>query len=134
MPHLSIDHSPELSDESDMQALCQKLRDALVQTGVFPLSGTRVRTHPAEACAIADGHRDNRYCAMTLSVGAGRSLQTLQTAGADIFSVAQAHFEQQRSTPHFALSLEIRVADKDLSWKDNSLHLGPVIPDGLETA
>ena len=77
MPHLSIDHSPELSDESDMQALCQKLRDALVQTGVFPLSGTRVRTHPAEACAIADGHRNNRYCAMTLSVGAGRSRETL---------------------------------------------------------
>jgi 5-carboxymethyl-2-hydroxymuconate isomerase len=122
MPHLVIEHSPNLDCSADPQAVCQAAHEALRSSGLFPIAGIRVRAHRAEHSIVADGLPQNAFVAMTLSVGAGRAKADLKTAGDALFAAVQAVLAQPLATPHFALSLEIRVIDPDLSWKDTPIH------------
>ena len=122
MPHMRIEYSPGLAGRVDMQALCNCVHGAMVETGIFPLAGIRVRAFCADHCIVADDHPDNDFAAFILTVGAGRTTETLNTAGRHIFAALQTFLSEPLSTPHFALSLDIRVSDPDLSWKDTPIH------------
>lgn len=122
MAHLSIEYSPSLEARVDVAALCQATHAALVGTGVFPVAGIRLRAHRAAFAIVADGAPENDFLAMTLSVGAGRTTEALRGAGDAVFAAAQAALARPLSTPYFALSLEIRVIDPELSWKDTPIH------------
>lgn len=122
MPHMSIEYSPGLEDRADIATLCRAIQAAMRDSGIFPLAGIRVRAFRADHAVVADGLEENDFLAMTLSVGAGRSIDALKAAGDAVFKVVQAALAGPLSTPHFALSLEIRVIDPELSWKDTPIH------------
>ena len=122
MPHLHLDYSPGLEARADIPALCRTLHAAMVAAGIFPLAGIRIRAHRADHVIVADGLPENDFLAMTLSVGAGRTTDALKAAGDVIFAAAQTALAGPLSTPHFALSLEIRVSDPALSWKHTPIH------------
>lgn len=122
MPHLSIEYSAGLEGRTDLQALCEALSGAMLEAGIFPKAGVRVRAHRADFHVVADGHPKNNFAAMTLSAGAGRSTDDLKKAGELIFAAARTSLADCLAEPHFALSLEIRVIDPELSWKDTPIH------------
>ncbi|NIZ12551.1 5-carboxymethyl-2-hydroxymuconate Delta-isomerase [Phaeobacter sp. HF9A] len=122
MPHLSIDYSPSLDSRVDVAAFCRIMHAALVASPDFPTAGIRVRAHRADHAIVADGDAKTDFLAMTLSVGAGRDHAQLKDAGNALFAAAQSFLEEPLSTPYFALSLEIRVLDPELSWKDTPIH------------
>ncbi|WP_108262776.1 5-carboxymethyl-2-hydroxymuconate Delta-isomerase [Mangrovicoccus ximenensis] len=122
MPHLSIEYSPEAERAADIAELCRAVHAVLAASEDFPLAGIRVRAHRADHAITADGHPGNDFVAMTLSVGAGRSTEVLKAAGDAIFAAAQGVLAAPLAKPHFALSLEIRVIDPALSWKDTPIH------------
>lgn len=64
----------------------------------------------------------NDFVAMTLSVGGGRDVDTLKAAGDPLFETARGELSGPLSTPHFPFSLEIRVIDPVLGWKDTPIH------------
>ncbi|WP_425097959.1 5-carboxymethyl-2-hydroxymuconate Delta-isomerase [Tropicibacter sp. S64] len=121
MPHLSIEYSPGLAPEV-VERLCRAAHGAMTTAGIFPLAGIRVRAHRADVCIVADGLVENDFAAMTLSVGAGRTTDVLKAAGDRIFAAAQEVLSERLAEPHFALSLDIRVSDPTLSWKDTPIH------------
>lgn len=122
MPHLRIEYSAGLAARSDVAALCRIAHGAMVRAGIFPLAGIRVRAFQADHAIVADGLAENDFAALTLSVGAGRSRAALAAAGDEIFAAVQAALAGPLSGEHFALSLEIREMDPDLSWKDTPIH------------
>ena len=91
-------------------------------SGLFELGAVRVRAFCAEHYAIADQLPENSFIDMEFRVGQGRSVEDLKQAGEEIFAAAQNVLKPLYSTPHFALSLEIRTIDADLSWKKNAMH------------
>lgn len=122
MPHLSIEYSAGMTGRADMRGLCAELHQFMVQSEVFPTAGIRVRAHQADIAIVADGLPENDFVAMTLSVGAGRGTDVLKAEGAALFRIAQTCLAAPLATQHFALSLEIRVIDPDLNWKDTPIH------------
>lgn len=126
MAHLSIEYSAglesRLGEGADIGALCEAARRALIEAAIFPVAGIRVRAHRADYAVVADGLSGNDFLAATMSVGAGRSTGALKAAGDLVFAALQAALAGPLSTEHFALSLEIRVIDPDLSWKDTPIH------------
>lgn len=122
MPHLSVEYSGGLGGRSAVEDLCRALHASMVAAGIFPLAGIRVRAYQADFSIVADGLSENDFVAMTLVVGAGRSTEALKHAGDRIFAAAQAVLADRLAAPHFALSLEIRVSDPALSWKDTPIH------------
>lgn len=122
MPHLRIEYSANLVEHLDIQAVCDALHQAMVDSGVFPLGGIRVRAFVAEFYSIADRHLDNAFIDLLLRIGEGRSLVDKQRAGDLVLAAAKHQLAHLLSLPHMALSLEIREISADLSWKSNSIH------------
>jgi 5-carboxymethyl-2-hydroxymuconate isomerase len=122
MPHFSIEYSSNLDGAVDIAALCGVVHDAMLATGLFELGAIRVRALRCEAYAIADRLDANAFVDMSLRMGTGRSEAARRRAGDAIFAAAEAHLAPLLAKPHFALSLEIREIDADLSWKRNAMH------------
>lgn len=122
MPHLVLDYSANLEDMVDIQGLCHRLRDAMVETDVFPLGGIRIRALPCEAYVIADGDPAYAYLHMTLRMGHGRDEATRVRVAKHLSSAAEAFIRPTLKGP-FALSLDLGELDPVTSQKPfNSIH------------
>jgi 5-carboxymethyl-2-hydroxymuconate isomerase len=122
MPHFSIEYSANLDAEADMSEICELVRKAAVDTGIFPLGGIRVRAIRCEHYAIADGRPGYGFLAMLLRLGEGRDLAARQKAGEHIFRVLSGRLEPLFAKGKFALSFDMQINDKDVSWKRNTIH------------
>jgi 5-carboxymethyl-2-hydroxymuconate isomerase len=122
MPHFTIEYSANLDDAIDISALCEVIRNAAVQTGIFPLGGIRVRAIRCEHYAIADGRAGLSFLDILLRIGEGRSVEVRQKAGEHIFQVVSNHLETVFATGRFALSFDMQINDSATSWKRNAIH------------
>jgi 5-carboxymethyl-2-hydroxymuconate isomerase len=122
MPHFTIEYSANLEPRVDVAAVCELVRKAAVETGIFPLGGIRVRAVRCEHFAIADGRADLGFLAMLLRLGEGRDLATRKTAGEHIFKALSAYLDPVFAQSKFALSFDMQINDKDTSWKRNNMH------------
>lgn len=122
MPHFRIEYSANLEADVDMTALCGLVRETILSTGLFEVGAVRVRAFRTDAWSIADDHPDNAFLDMEFRIGKGRSAEDKKRAGEAIFSAVGGFLNDLFGTPHFALSLEIREIDSELSWKKNAIH------------
>lgn len=122
MPHFTIEYSANLDSRVDMAAVCEIVRKAAAETGVFPVGGIRVRAIRCEHYAIADGRRDYGFLSMLLRLGEGRDLPTRKKAGEHIFKILSDYLEPVFLDSKFALSFDMQINDKEMSWKRNNIH------------
>ena len=122
MPHFTLEYSANLDARVDMAKLVEVVRKAAVETGIFPIGGIRVRAIRCEHYAIADGNPDLGFIAMVLRLGEGRDLPTRQKAGEQIFKALSRFLDPVFANSKFALSFDIQINDKEMSWKRNNIH------------
>ncbi len=122
MPHFHIDYSPNLEDRLDIAGLCVALRDAAMETGVFPLAGLRIRATACTHVVMADGNPDHAFLDLSIRLRAGRSEADKTRALDHIFDAAHAYCAQVMATSSFMLSCEMRDIDPDLSRKASSIR------------
>lgn len=122
MPHLTIEYSANLDGRADLDALCAALLETVLETGLFEAGAVRVRALRADHYAIADRLPKNAFVDLSFRIGKGRSADEKKRAGEAIFATASSLLAPLFETPHFALSLEIREIDAELSWKKNAIH------------
>ncbi|APH70265.1 5-carboxymethyl-2-hydroxymuconate Delta-isomerase [Aquibium oceanicum] len=122
MPHFTMEYSANLDGKVDVGGLCQVIHGKMLETGLFEEGAIRVRAIRCEAYAIADKLPQNAFIDMSLRIGVGRSEAEKKGAGDGIFEAATTYLNDLLAEPYFALSLEIREIDRDLSWKRNSMH------------
>lgn len=122
MPHFTIEYSANLDERLDIGTVCEVVRKAAVETGIFPLGGIRVRAVRCEHYAIADARHDYGFLDMMLRIGEGRDLPTRKKAGEHVFQVLSRHLDPVFAASKFALSFDMQINDKDTSWKRNNIH------------
>jgi 5-carboxymethyl-2-hydroxymuconate isomerase len=122
VPHLTIEYSSNLEASSNVGELCKVLSKTLFETKLFELGAIRVRAYRADAYVVADDLPQNTFLDASLRIGVGRSVDDKKHVGEALFAALTKFFSPQLATPHFALSLEIREIDANLSWKKNSIH------------
>jgi len=122
MPHFTIEYSANLDGRLDIGAVCEVVRKAAVETGIFPLGGIRVRAIRCEHFAIADARQDYGFLDMVLRIGEGRDLPTRKKAGEHVFNALSRHLDPVFAGSKFALSFDMQINDKDTSWKRNNIH------------
>ncbi|WP_421914135.1 5-carboxymethyl-2-hydroxymuconate Delta-isomerase [Mesorhizobium sp.] len=122
MPHMTIEYSANLDAGVDMAGLCTLVSRTILETGLFEPGAVRVRAFRAEAYAIADLLPENGFIDMNFRIGKGRSAEEKKRTGEAIFAAVSEYLAALFTTPHFALSLEIREIDAELSWKKNAIH------------
>lgn len=122
MPHFNIEYSSNLDGKVDFKALCNRVLEVILETGLFEVGAVRVRAFRAEAYAIADRLPENAFIDMSFRIGTGRSTEDRKLTGERIFAAVTDQLADLFATPHFALTLEIREIDPELSWKKNAIH------------
>ncbi|KPH07475.1 5-carboxymethyl-2-hydroxymuconate Delta-isomerase (plasmid) [Rhizobium acidisoli] len=122
MPHLTIEYSANLDGRADIGALCEALLKTVLETDLFELGAVRVRALRADHYAIADQLPENAFVDLNFRIGKGRTAEEKKRTGEAILAAAADILGPLFETPHFALSLEIREIDAELSWKKNALH------------
>ena len=122
MPHLTIEYSANLEGRTDIAALCRALLKTVLETGLFEIGAVRVRAFRAEHYAIADQLAENAFVDLNFRIGKGRTAEEKKRTGEAIFAAATDVLGPLFEMPHFALSLEIREIDAELSWKKNAIH------------
>ena len=122
MPHFTIEYSANLDALVDMGDVVEVVRKAAVETGIFPLGGIRVRALRCEHYAIADGNPHFGFLDMVLRLGEGRDLTTRKKAGEHIFRILSDHLDSVFASGKFALSFDMQINDKEMSWKRNNIH------------
>src|ERR1700756_1882922 len=111
MPHFTIEYSANLDKRVDMAKVVEIVRNAAVQTGIFPLGGIRVRAIKGEHNAIADGNPNLGFLDMVLRLGEGRDLATRKKAGEHIFKALSACLDPVFAKGKFALSFDMQIND-----------------------
>ncbi len=122
MPHIIVDYSANMESRVDMAGLCEALRVAAVETGVFPMPGVRVRALRADHVAIADGRDVHGYVDISVRLRGGRPDDVKAAATQHVFQAAQAWLAPAMAVHSIALSLEMRDIDPDLSPKAGSIR------------
>jgi 5-carboxymethyl-2-hydroxymuconate isomerase len=122
MPHFTLEYSANLDARTDMAKIVEVVRKAAVETGIFPVGGIRVRAVRCEHYAIADGNPELGFLAMVLRLGEGRDLATRKKAGEHVFKALSTFLDPVFARSKFALSFDIQINDKEMSWKRNNIH------------
>ena len=122
MPHLRIEHSANLAERVDLEAIVVRLREVMEGIAIFPADGIRVRCLRAEPQSMMGGDPKNAFAHLELRMGHGRSLEARQAAGEEIFAAAQALFAEELEEGYFALSLEIVEIAEHTNWKVNGIR------------
>ena len=122
MPHFTLEYSGNLDARINMGKVVEVVRKAAVETGIFPVGGIRVRAIRCEHYAIADGNPQLGFVAMVLRLGEGRDLATRKKAGEHVFRALSEHLDPVFASSKFALSFDIVINDKEMSWKRNNIH------------
>lgn len=122
MPHIAIEYSANLESTVDLGALCDAIRRACLETGVFPLAGLRVRAHRADYYSIADGDPKHAFVDISIRLREGRPQEKKEAATLHVFSAAKDFLAPQIATQSIALSLEMRDINASLSPKTGSIR------------
>ena len=122
MPHLILQHSANLAGAVRSLDLVARVHEAALETGVFPLGGTRTRALCCDEASVADRDPENGFIDLEVRIGRGRDTETKKRVGEAIFSVLVDALGSSERGPHTALSLEIREIDPELAWRHNPIH------------
>ena len=123
MAHLSFEYSANLEPVLDFQAFCEVMRDTMLDSGVFPLGGIRVRGTRVDVCAVADGDPHLGFVDMTVRMGQGRDVDTRHSVTETLYAAAEAWLKSVLDDRPFALSLEVMEIESRFAEKRfNTLH------------
>jgi len=122
MPHFQIDYSPNLESRLDIAGLCTAIRDAAIETGVFPVAGIRVRAIAATHVVIADGNPDHAFLDISVRLRGGRSLEVRKAAVEVLWSAVERYCQPVLDQGSVLISMEMRDIDPDLSPKASSIR------------
>lgn len=122
MPHIMIDYSANMEEAADIAALCELLRKTGIETGVFPMAGIRVRAFKADHVAIADGDSRHGYIDISIRLRGGRTFEAKKMATEALFAAAREFLQPVIDARPFALSMEMRDIDPELSPKLNTIR------------
>ncbi|MDQ2095033.1 5-carboxymethyl-2-hydroxymuconate isomerase [Rhodalgimonas zhirmunskyi] len=122
MPHFHIEYSANLEEMVDIAALCDHIRRAAIDTGVFPMPGVRVRAFRADHVSIADGDPQHAFLDLSIRLRAGRSAADKTRATTEVFEALQGFMAPALTQHSIALSVETRDIDPDLSPKTGTIR------------
>lgn len=122
MPHISLEYSKNITQHVEMQGLCETLRLAAIETGVFPQSGIRVRAFQADFVSIADGSPTHGFLDCIVKMGAGRDEETRISVSKHLFTALETAMQPAFKAMTLGLSLEIREMAPETSQKKKNIQ------------
>ncbi|MDE2361558.1 MAG: 5-carboxymethyl-2-hydroxymuconate isomerase [Hyphomicrobiales bacterium] len=122
MPHVIVEYSANLEADLDPRKLIGRIHKAVVETGVYPLGGVRVRAARRELCIVADGDPENAFVAVLIRMGQGRDAETRRRVSKDVLAALADETGASFAKRGLSLSVEIQEIDEVGASRKNNLH------------
>lgn len=123
MPHIIVEYTDNLKEETDISQLLQSLNNVLIaRSPVFPIGGIRSRAIELHDYCVADGTVDDAFVHVTFKIGAGRSNEVKDETCQALFEVVTEHFSEVFDKRSLALSLELVEFSEAGTYKKNNIH------------
>lgn len=122
MPHLTIEYSANLEPQLAVQPLVDRLHEAAIETGVFPLGGIRTRAATRPYCRVADGDPANAFVHVELRIAPGRDHATRERVGAHVFAALTDMLAPIAAARPLAISFELDEITPVWSGRLNNIH------------
>lgn len=121
MPHIQIAYSANLSGSVAESRLVDRVHQAAIDTGVFPVWGIRTFASALDDCRIGNGQAGNGFVHVTVRIAPGRDLELKRRVARELFAavlqVMQPLFESHR----LGCQLELGEFDASTSVYQNNL-------------
>ncbi|WP_289044207.1 hypothetical protein [uncultured Aliiroseovarius sp.] len=122
MPHAWIEYSANLADESEIKSFGECVYNAMVETGIFPVAGIRVRILQIDQSLVGDKDPRNGFVHLQLCVGEGRKNEVLTTASDLLFERTSLHLKPLANRARLAYAMILQEIPGAYSYKMNNLH------------
>lgn len=122
MPHAWIEYSINIENTSEVSGLGRCLYDAMVETGIFPVAGIRVRLMPVANSLIGDLRPENSFVHVALKIGEGRTSEVIKAATDAIFARISAQLKPLADRQPLAVAMVLDEIDGRYSYKMNNLR------------
>lgn len=109
--HITIEHSDNLADHHDIDALVGAVHAAAAAHGLAPLDGLRTRAVARTHYRIADGDPDYAFVAIAVRVGPGRDADARRNYLEQVLATAEAYIAATPSPLAVAWSAELTESD-----------------------
>lgn len=122
MPHAWIEYSSNIEHDEEIQTLGPALHKAMMDSGIFPLAGIRIRLLPIQNALIADGNPRNAFVHVVLRIGHGRDEATQKQVADEIFGALTRHLSALSERRPTAIAFEVQEMHPTLNYKANSIR------------
>ena len=127
MPHIIIEHSANVADLTDMDALVAAVHRAALDDGLPALDALRTRAAPRDHYRIADGDPAYGFVYVTARIGPGREPETIQRFLTRLIDTVDEVLAPLRPDHPVAISAEVQLIDPTMRINRNHIrtHLAP---------
>jgi 5-carboxymethyl-2-hydroxymuconate isomerase len=119
MPHVIVEYSANLEEDLSPRELIERIHATILETGVYPIGGVRVRAERRDLYAIAD--RDPSH-AILIRMGTGRDAETRKRVSQAVLGTLADVTAESFKKRGLSLSVEIQEIDEAGASRKNNLH------------
>ena len=131
MPHIIIEHSANLADPADIDALVAEVHQAALDDGLPALAGLRTRAAPRDHYRIADGNPAYGFVHLTARIGPGREPEAIQRFLNRLIDTVDEMLAPLQADHPVAISAEVQLIEPTLRINRN--HVRTHLAQGART-
>ncbi|MYA86525.1 MAG: 5-carboxymethyl-2-hydroxymuconate Delta-isomerase [Acidimicrobiaceae bacterium] len=122
MPHIIIEHSANVADLTDMDALVAAVHQAALDDGLPALDALRTRAAPRDHYRIADGDPAYGFVYLTARIGPGREPETIQRFLNRLIDTVDEVLAPHQPDHPVAISAEVQLIDPTMRINRNHIR------------
>ena len=129
MPHIIIEHSANLADLTDIDALVSAVHAAALDDGLPALDALRTRAAPRDHYRIADGDPAYGFAYVTARIGPGRAPEAVQRFLNRLIDTVDEVLAPLQADHPVAISAEVQLIDPTMRINRNHIRTHLIQPD-----
>ncbi|MCY3648696.1 MAG: 5-carboxymethyl-2-hydroxymuconate Delta-isomerase [Acidimicrobiaceae bacterium] len=122
MPHIIIEHSANVADLTDIDALVLAVHEAALDDGLPSLDALRTRAAPRDHYRIADGDPAYGFVYVTARIGPGREPEAVQRFLNRLIDTVDEVLEPLQADHPVAISAEVQLIDPAMRINRNHIR------------
>jgi 5-carboxymethyl-2-hydroxymuconate isomerase len=121
MPHIQIDYSANLADAVIDGRLVDKVHQAAIDSGIFPVWGIRTFARSLSDYRVGNGQAGNGFVNVSVRIAPGRHLELRQRITQELFGAMLAAMGPLFAQHRLGCQLEVTEFDAAVSVYQNNL-------------
>ncbi|MCY3860620.1 MAG: 5-carboxymethyl-2-hydroxymuconate Delta-isomerase [bacterium] len=122
MPHITVEHSENLAEHHDIDALVAAIHTAALDHGLPELAALRTRAVSRRHYRIASGDPLFGFVAIDCRIAPGRDAAAKHSFLEQVLDAAEAQLESEGSSLHIAWSMEITEVNPEFRINRNRVR------------